>query len=93
MGVDGLGLADQAPAHDAPLNLLPKLTLLMVARLQGFPDTWHFSGRKTAAYRQVGNAFPPPVAAAVGSSIYRAVTGDAWRSEKNAGVSPDLLLA
>jgi len=25
----------------------------MVARLQGFPDSWAFSGRKTAAYRQV----------------------------------------
>jgi hypothetical protein len=34
----------------------------MVARLQGFPDTWEFSGGKTAAYRQVGNAFRPPVA-------------------------------
>jgi DNA (cytosine-5)-methyltransferase 1 len=41
----------------------------MVARLQGFPDTWDFSGRKTAAYRQVGNAFPPPVARALGRSI------------------------
>jgi len=41
----------------------------MVARLQGFPDTWVFSGRKTAAYRQVGNAFPPPVAKALGEAI------------------------
>jgi DNA (cytosine-5)-methyltransferase 1 len=41
----------------------------MVARIQGFPDEWHFTGKKTAAYRQVGNAFPPPVAEAVGRSI------------------------
>jgi DNA (cytosine-5)-methyltransferase 1 len=41
----------------------------MVARIQGFPDTWTFSGRKTAAYRQVGNAFPPPVARALGTAI------------------------
>jgi DNA (cytosine-5)-methyltransferase 1 len=32
-----------------------------------------FSGRKTAAYRQVGNAFPPPVAQAVGTSIRAAI--------------------
>jgi DNA (cytosine-5)-methyltransferase 1 len=48
---------------------MPRLTVRMVARLQGFPDTWQFSGAKTAAYRQVGNAFPPPVAAAVASGI------------------------
>ncbi|HUK67279.1 MAG TPA: DNA cytosine methyltransferase [Streptosporangiaceae bacterium] len=41
----------------------------MVAWLQGFPDTWAFSGCKTAAYRQVGNAFPPPVAKAFGVAI------------------------
>jgi DNA (cytosine-5)-methyltransferase 1 len=46
----------------------------MVARLQGFPDTWEFSGRKTAAYRQVGNAFPPPVARALGMTIAAALT-------------------
>ena len=45
----------------------------MVARLQGFPDSWEFSGRKTAAYRQVGNAFPPPVAAALGTAIAAAL--------------------
>ena len=47
----------------------------MVAKLQGFPDDWQISGRKTAAYRQVGNAFPPPVAEAVGRSIREALTG------------------
>ena len=45
----------------------------MVARLQSFPDAWQFSGKKTAAYRQVGNAFPPLVARAVGGSIRAAL--------------------
>jgi DNA (cytosine-5)-methyltransferase 1 len=47
----------------------------MVARLQGFPDDWKVTGRKTAAYRQVGNAFPPPVAQALGTAIAAALTG------------------
>jgi DNA (cytosine-5)-methyltransferase 1 len=74
LGVDGLGIADRPPGPDFPLGQPPKLTAQMVARLQGFPDSWHFSGRKTAAYRQVGNAFPPPVARAVGSAIAAALT-------------------
>ena len=41
----------------------------MTARIQGFPDDWQFSGAKTNAYRQVGNAFPPPVARAVAAQI------------------------
>jgi DNA (cytosine-5)-methyltransferase 1 len=69
LGTDGLGVADESPGPDFPLHRLPKLTTRMVARIQGFPDTWEFSGRKTAAYRQVGNAFPPPVARAVGEAI------------------------
>ena len=32
-----------------------------------------FYGRKTASYRQVGNAFPPPVARAVGTRIRMAI--------------------
>jgi DNA (cytosine-5)-methyltransferase 1 len=47
----------------------------MVARVQGFPDSWEFAGKKTAAYRQVGNAFPPPVAEAVGRAILHAFEG------------------
>ncbi|MCI0638081.1 MAG: DNA cytosine methyltransferase [Gemmataceae bacterium] len=67
LGVDGLGIADHPP--EADFVGLPRLTVRMVARLQGFPDSWSFSGRKTAAYRQVGNAFPPPVAHAVANEI------------------------
>lgn len=72
LGVDGMGLWDDAPPHD--FVGMPRLTLRMTARLQGFPDGWEFSGRKTAAYRQIGNAFPPPVAAAVARQIVTAFT-------------------
>jgi DNA (cytosine-5)-methyltransferase 1 len=72
LGVDGLGIADRPPCPD--FKGLPKLTLRMAARLQGFGDDWMFSGGKTAAYRQIGNAFPPPVAAAVGVSIALALS-------------------
>jgi DNA (cytosine-5)-methyltransferase 1 len=75
LGVDGLGVADHPPSPDFPLSQPPKLTVAMVSRLQGFPDGWSFSGRKTAAYRQVGNAFPPPVARALGTAIRQALQG------------------
>jgi DNA (cytosine-5)-methyltransferase 1 len=73
MGVNGLGIADEIPGPDFPAAEPPKLTVAMVARLQGFPDDWTITGRKTAAYRQVGNAFPPPVARALGTAIAAAL--------------------
>lgn len=66
----------------------PKLTTAMVARIQGWDDIeaqggsnsvarkefgWEFKGRKTSVYRQIGNAFPPPVAKALGESIKNAL--------------------
>ncbi len=75
LGVDGLGIADEAPDASFPPWQAPRLTVRMVARLQGFPDDWELAGRKTAAYRQVGNAFPAPVARAVGSCIAAALSG------------------
>lgn len=74
LGVDGLGIANEVPGPDFPSGKMPRLTVRMVARLQGFPDDWALSGGKTASYRQVGNAFPPPVARAVGLAIRRALT-------------------
>lgn len=71
LGVCGHGIAD-APPHPG-FRGRPRLTVRMVARLQGFPDSWEFVGKKTAAYRQVGNAFPPPVAEAVSKKIATAL--------------------
>jgi len=71
--VDGKGLADSPPGPAHPANHVPRLTLPMAAAIQGFPPDWRFAGRKTAGYRQIGNAFPPPVARAVGRSIRAAI--------------------
>lgn len=72
LGVDGMGIADEAPKRG--FEGMPRLTVRMAARLQGFPDHWQFAGGKTAQYRQVGNAFPPPVARAVASQIASILT-------------------
>jgi len=69
LGVDGLGLADEPPPPD--FVGMPRLTVRMVARLQGFPDDWMFSGPKTHAYRQVGNALPVPLAFVVAREVRR----------------------
>lgn len=56
LGVNGLTVADAPPDESFGYDDNPKLTVRMVARLQGFPDTWQITGRKTNAYRQVGLA-------------------------------------
>lgn len=83
LGVDGHGLVDLAPDH--AFVGMPRLTVRMAARLQGFPDFWLFSGKKTSAYRQVGNAFPPPVACAVGTKIAEALEAASARIVRKAG--------
>jgi DNA (cytosine-5)-methyltransferase 1 len=83
LGVDGRTIAEEAPP--AGFTGIPRLTVEMAARLQGFPEEWHFVGKKTHAYRQVGNAFPPPVAEAVGLQIARAIAGAAGKKRNTRG--------
>lgn len=71
LGVEGRTIANEPPAPDH--EGMPRLTVQMAALLQGFPREWEIIGKKTNAYRQVGNAFPPPVAESVARSIKRAI--------------------
>jgi len=73
LGVNGHLIAEEPPERD--FVGMPVLTVRMVARLQGFPDHWQIAGTKTQAYRQVGNAFPPPVAQAVAEQIAGCLSG------------------
>jgi DNA (cytosine-5)-methyltransferase 1 len=41
------------------------------ARIQTFPDNWEFQGPLTAVYKQIGNAVPVNMAAALGRSLIR----------------------
>jgi DNA (cytosine-5)-methyltransferase 1 len=79
LGVDGLVLGNAAPDPDF-IGML-RLTVQMCAVLQGFPKDWIFSGGKTAAYRQVGNVFPLPVAHTVASQIKAAFLAEPGISE------------
>ena len=67
LGINGAGIADFPPEKD--FIGMPKLTPRMIARIQGFPDDWKIAEKKTKACRMIGNAFPPPVAKAVGLEI------------------------
>lgn len=51
------------------------LSVRECARAQGIPDRVRFAGNQKSKYRQVGNAVPPPLAAAVGREILRAMRG------------------
>ena len=89
LGVDGIGIANAPPEED--FEGMPRLTTRMVARVQGFPDSWEFAGKKTAAYRQVGNAFPPPVAAAVASAIAKALAPKPIRKTASKAWQPAMI--
>lgn len=69
--------ADFAYHYDVPRGL----SVREAARIQGFPDHFHFvtapagtpgqlkNGARHSRYRQVGNAVPPPLGAAIGRAV------------------------
>lgn len=84
LGVDGLGIANDAPAEN--FEGIPRLTPRMLARIQGFPDTWDFGNRKTVACRMIGNAFPPPVAERIGQQIIKVLNNESTHSRSTKGI-------
>ncbi|WP_409057901.1 DUF6339 family protein [Streptomyces sp. SYP-A7185] len=80
LGVDGGTVANEVPDPDFVWNPalgrdgMMAITVEQAALLQGFPKDWDFAGRKTARYRQVGHASPPPVGEALGRAIRAALS-------------------
>lgn len=50
------------------------ITVREAARIQSFPDTFHFFGTKTSQMKQVGNAVPPLLAKTIAEKIYEDMT-------------------
>lgn len=68
-----------------PLETRP-LTVREYARIQCFPDTWHFEGSLAAQYKQIGNAVPVNLGYHIGLAI-RAMLG----RPSNSAAKPALL--
>ncbi|WP_326765766.1 DNA cytosine methyltransferase [Streptomyces sp. NBC_01591] len=99
LGVSGMGVANDyeeskkkgSRGRDLFRPDGPMLTVEQAAIIQGFPQDWKFSGGKTAQYRQVGNAFPPPVAEAVGKAIAAVLRAAHKREKQRKTETQDLL--
>lgn len=75
------------------------LSVREAARLQGFPDRYHFTtappgtlgqyknGTRHSRYRQVGNAVPPPLGRAVGEAISALLLGRPKKHQPSAAAA------
>jgi site-specific DNA-cytosine methylase len=59
-----LSVALKPPPRCSPARAPPR---------QGFPDHFHFYGNVHCKHRQIGNAVPPPLAAALGRQLRKAL--------------------
>ncbi|MER5621962.1 DNA (cytosine-5-)-methyltransferase [Streptosporangium sp. NPDC002544] len=79
LAVNGHSLGDDVPAPDFEFDPslgrhgVPKLTVEQIMLLQGLSPDWVVTGGKTARYKQVAQAVPPPLAEAVGRRIATAL--------------------
>jgi DNA (cytosine-5)-methyltransferase 1 len=79
LGVNAHSLGDEIPGRDFSWTPelgregLVRLAVEQTALLQGFPAEWEITGKKTARYRQIGHASPPPVGEALGRAVAEAL--------------------
>ncbi|OLZ69890.1 DNA cytosine methyltransferase [Streptomyces sp. IMTB 2501] len=82
MGVYTKSFGNELPGRDFEWDPslgddgLVRITVDQTAILQGFPESWEIAGLKTARYRQIGHATPPPVGEALGRAVAEALNGD-----------------
>ena len=71
------GTGSDRGSHTSPRPIHPAkprvITAREAARIHGYPDWFRFHGTNWHGHRQVGNSVPPPLAAAAGRALIRAL--------------------